>query len=235
MKKRFIGAISLFAMMFGIVSQLPLAWVAPHVISNAMGPNVSYSGTVWNGYVRGIDFVGNANFKLKAKALFSSELPLSFQTSSSVMKLSGKASRSWIKDLKFSGQLARLPTTDGRLKELSGEINVQVLELNYDDKCISVKGQASTDFLQRNRQRWQWQGPFLKGPMSCDNGDLIVKLAGAENGQNIQANLRIAVEGAYRADFVVQTSEVAAGVVLPLFGFEKRGREFHLTEQGKWR
>ena len=235
MKKRFIVAISLSAAVLGIVSQLPLTWVAPHIISGAMGANASYSGTVWNGHVRDIDYVGRANFKLSPKAFFSDKLPLSFQTASPVMKLSGKASRSWIKDLKFSGQLADLPTTDGRLKELAGEINVQVSELNYSHKCLSAMGQASTDFLQRNKGRWQWQGPFLKGPLSCDNGDLIVNLAGTESGQNIQANLRIAAEGAYRADFVVQTPQAAAGVILPLFGFEKRGSEFHLTEQGKWR
>ena len=235
MKKRLIGAISLSAAVLGIVSQLPLAWIAPLIIPDALGANVSYSGTVWDGHIKDIDFIGRANFKLNPKALLSNELPLSFQTSSSSMTFSGKASRNRLKDLRFLGQLAGLPTTDGRLKELVGEVNVQVSELNYSDKCVSAKGQASTDFLQRNRARWQWQGPFLKGPLSCDQGDLIANLSGSENGQTIQANLRIAMGGAYRADFVVQTPQPAAGIVLPLYGFDKRGREFHLTEQGKWR
>ena len=76
---------------------------------------------------------------------------------------------------------------------------------------------------------------FLSGPLRCEDDDIIAELSGAENGQTIQAILRLKIDGAYRVDFSVRTSQPEAGIVLPLYGFEKRGGEFYLTEQGKWR
>ena len=151
------------------------------------------------------------------------------------MQIRGKASHNQIVGLNFTGQLANLPTTDGRLKELSGVVNVQISELKFSKQCESVTGKANTDFLSRNKGRWQWQGPILSGPLSCENGDLIANLSGTENGQTIKADLRIAPNGTYRADFSVRTLQPEAAVVLPLYGFEKRSSEFLLTEQGKWR
>ena len=235
MKKRIIGLLCIGAAIFGVITQLPLAWVAPHVMPDSLGTDIRYSGTIWDGNINGLYIVGNTRFQLNSKSLFSSDLPLSFQTSSPVMQLSGQASRYNIKGLNFSGQLAGLPTSDGRLKNLAGSVNVEVSELKFNRTCSSANGEASTDILSLNQARWQWKGPFLSGPLKCEDGDIIAELSGAENGQAIQAILRLKIDGAYRADFSVRTSQPEAGIVLPLYGFEKRGGEFHLTEQGKWR
>lgn len=235
MKKRVYGLASLCGAMLAALTQLPFAWVGPHLMRDGMGPNVRYSGTVWVGQITGIDYVGTAQFKISIKHLASGKLPLSFSTSSPVMTLSGGASHKRIEGLKFYGQLAGLPTNDGRLKELAGDVNIDVSELEFNNECILATGKVDTDFLTKNQARWQWRGPFLSGPLRCDEGDLIVQLSGSENGQIIQANLRIKVNGAYRADFSVRTSQQEAGVILPLYGFENRNGVFHLTEQGKWR
>ena len=235
MKKRIIGLVCICAGGLGVLSQIPVAWVAPHILPDGLGTDIQYSGTIWDGNINGLDIVGNTQFQLNPKSLFSSDLPLSFQTSSPVMQLSGQASRYNIKDLNFSGQLAGLPTSDGRLKNLAGSVNIEISELKFNRTCSSANGQASTDILSLNQARWQWKGPFLSGPLRCEDGDIIAELSGAENGQTIQAILRLKIDGAYRADFSVRTPQPEAGVVLPLYGFEKRGSEFHLTEQGKWR
>ena len=220
---------------FGLIRQLPLAWAAPHIMPNGLGTNIQYSGTVWNGKISGLDFIGAAQFKLNPKSVITDGLPLSFQTSSGAMQISGKASRNQILGLNFTGQLAKLPTTDGRLKELAGDVNIQIENMKFDKNCVSANGQANTNFLSLNKARWQWQGPVISGPLSCENGDLFARLSGTENGQTIKADLRIAPNGAYRADISVRTTQPEAGVILPLYGFEKKNSEFKLTEQGKWR
>jgi len=197
MRKRYIllGGLSAFA---ALMSQLPLSWIGPHFVPEGVGQNIGYSGTIWDGQVSGLDYIGTANFQLRPKALFGGELPLSFATQSPA--------------------------------------NIQISELQIkDDGCAFAQGQVSTDFLALNRSRWQWQGPMLTGPISCEGGDLLVNLSGRENRQIIRADLRLSKSGSYSANITVQTDQAEAGVVLPLYGFEKQGRQYKLTEQGQWR
>jgi len=235
MKKRIIGLVCLCAAAVGAVGQLPLAWIGQHIIPDVMGSDIRYSGTIWEGHISGVDGIGDLHFRLSPKVALSGGLPIKFQTSSSAMILSGKASHKRIKDLRFSGPLTAIPTRDGRLQNLAGNFDVQLSDLHFNKACVSAKGRVNTDLLNRNHNRWQWRGPILSGPIICEDGDFIVKLLGSENAQIIQADLRLAVDGQYRADFSVRTAQPEAAIVLPLYGFEKKDGEFHLTEQGKWR
>ena len=235
MRKRYF-ILGLFGAASALISQLPLSWIAPHVMPAGSGQNIAYSGTIWDGQVRGLDFIGSANFKVSPKAWISGGLPFSFVSQSPAMSISGQASHKQLKDIRFLGVLAKLPTRDGRLKELVGQGNIRVNELQIkDEACSFAQGQVSTDFLALNQTRWQWKGPTLSGPISCENGDLLVNLVGRENRQTIRADLRLSKNGNYGANITVQTDQPEAGVVLPLYGFEKQGREYKLTEQGQWR
>jgi len=235
MKKRIVVLATLLGGLIALVPRIPLAWVGPHVILATSGQDIHYSGTIWNGQVTGLDFIGAVNFKLAPSKLFAG-LPLTFQTQSPIMQISGQASKAELKNFRFySGQFSSLPTRDGRLRELDGQVNISVSKALYDGTCVSAAGQASTDFLSRNEARWQWRGPELAGPVSCEDGDVIVRLSGSDNNQTVRADLRIAVDGGYRADISVQTNQPEAGIVLPLYGFELLGREYKLTEQGQWR
>jgi hypothetical protein len=235
MRKRYI----FFAVLgagAALLSQLPLRWVAPSFMPEGVGQDFQYSGTVWNGRVKGVDYLGVVNFQLSPKAFISSGLPLSFKTQSPAMTISGQASREQLKDIRFNGVLAKLPTRDGRLKDLAGQVDIRVSDLKIDESgCTSAHGQVSTDFLALNQSRWQWRGPKLSGPISCEGGDVIAKLAGQDNGQTIRADLRLNQDGNYAANITVQTNQAEAGIVLPLYGFEAVGREYKLTEQGQWR
>ena len=235
MRKRYI----LFAVLgagAAVLSQLPLTWVAPPFMPKGIGQDIQYSGTVWDGRVTGLDYVGAINFQLNPKAIMTRRIPLSFNTQSPAMTISGQASQKQLKNIRFNGILAKLPTRDGRLKELTGQVDIQISDMKINDSgCASASGQISTDFLALNQSRWQWRGPKLLGPISCEGGDLIAKLAGQENGQVIRADLRLTQDGSYAANITVQTNQPEAGVVLPLYGFEAVGREYKLTEQGQWR
>ena len=235
MRKRyiFLGVLGAAA---AVLSQLPLSWVAPSFMPGGLGQDIQYSGTVWNGRVNGLDYLGAVNFKLNPKAIITGGIPLSFSTQSPAMTLSGQASQKQLKDIRFNGILAKLPTRDGRLKELAGQVEIRVSDLKIQDGgCASATGQSSTDFLTANQSRWQWRGPKLAGPISCEGGDLIAALSGQENGQIIHADLRLSKDGSYAANITVQTNQAEAGAVLPLYGFEAIGREYKLTEQGQWR
>ena len=235
MRKRYFVLAVLFGALFAFISKLPLGWVAPHFMPQQAGKNLRYSGTIWNGQITGIDYLGRAQFKLALKALLTGGLPLSFNTASPAITMSGQGSAKKLSDLRFAGQLAQLPTRDGRLKDLAGQVNFTVSEMEFGETCQSASGRAMTDFLGRNRALWQWAGPVLSGPISCEGGDLIVNLAGSEADQTIRADLRLSPNGSYSAAISVQTRQPEAGVVLPLYGFEAVNGEFRLTERGQWR
>lgn len=235
MRKRYIlfGCLGAIA---GLVTQLPLSWVAPHFMPKGLGENITYSGTMWTGQVSGLDYIGRANFQLNPRALIGTGPALNFTSQSAAMSMSGKASPDHLKDIQFLGTLAKLPTRDGRLKELAGQVKIDIQELEIKDKsCDFSQGQMSTNFLALNQSRWRWKGPELAGPISCEGGDLVVSLSGRENRQIIRADLRLSANGTYNANIRVQTDQPEAGVVLPLYGFENKGREYQLTEQGQWR
>ena len=235
MSKRYLVLAVLMGALFALILKLPLGWVAPPFMPKEAGKNLRYSGTVWNGQISGIDYFGRAQFKLSPKALLKGALPMSFKTSSPAMSVSGEASPRKIKDLRFLGQLAQLPTRDGRLKGLAGQVNFTISQMDFGRSCKAASGRANTDFLARNRARWQWAGPALSGPISCEGGDLIVNLAGTEDDQTIRADLRLSPNGSYSADISVITRKPEAGVVLPLYGFTTVNGEFRLTERGQWR
>ena len=233
-KRYFLGAcIGAFA---AVISHLPLSWVAPHLVPDSLGQSIVYSGTVWDGQVSGVDYLGTVIFKVNPRAFFTGGLPVSFKTQSTAMSVSGKASQKQLKDIRFTGSLAKLPTRDGRLKELAGTVNIHLEELRIEEgSCASASGKASTDFLTLNRSRWQWQGPELSGPISCEDGDLLASLSGNENRQTVRADLRLSPDGSYSADITLRTNQPEAGVVLPLYGFEAVGRDYKLLERGQWR
>ena len=49
MKKRIIGLICICAGGLGVLSQIPVAWIAPHIIPDDLGADIRYSGTIWDG------------------------------------------------------------------------------------------------------------------------------------------------------------------------------------------
>lgn len=235
MKKRAIVLTVLCGAFLALLTKMPLAWVGPHILPKTAGQNPVYSGTVWNGAVNGLDVIGTADFTITPLAMFKGQLPISFRTNSESMQSLGKASYNRLKDYRFTGQLSQLPIRDGRLKNLIGDVNFTIRDMAFWKECKSASGQATTDFLARNVTHWRWKGPVLSGPISCEDGDLIVKLSGVESGQTIRADLQLSFNGSYRADISVRTGQPEAGIVLPLYGFDKIGEEFLLTEQGQWR
>jgi hypothetical protein len=217
-----------------IVFALPLAWVAPRFVPadvKTAAPNLTFSGTVWNGHISGIPFFDSANFDLA---------PLAGQADITAGNrrnyLSGRIGRSMAEDLSLRADLASFPSNDGRLQGLRGELVIRISEIKFTEAgCESATGSARTDVLQRNGGSIQWTGPGLEGPIRCEAGAVIADLSGEDAQQSITALIRLSPDGTYRADVTARTDRVEADAVLPLFGFSRSGRDFKLTEQGRWR
>ncbi len=221
------GLIALFAF-------LPLAWVAGFLVTDdvkAVAPELAYQGTVWNGTVSGLPVFGTANVKT---ALLSRSA--SVQAGEGENYLSAELTPKTATDVDLRVSFANLPLNDGRLQGLQGLLVAEISELNFEgNRCVSARGTVRTDVLQRNGGAIQWTGPELTGPISCEGGALLAVMTGRDAEQAIEANIRMAPDGVYRADISVQTNRAEADAVLPLFGFTRSGGSFMLTEQGRWR
>ena len=217
-----------------LVAFFPMRWVAGFFIPDdvqVFAPDLAFHGTVWTGTVSGLPVFGTANFD--AELLSRSA---SLQSGEGQNYLSAELTPNTAKNIDLRVNFEDLPLIDGRLQGLQGELIAKISELNFEGQgCVSAAGTLRTDVLQRNGGSIQWTGPELTGPITCEDGSLLAAMTGRDAEQNIEANLRFAPDGLYRADITVRTSRGEADAVLPLFGFTRSGGSFLLTEQGRWR
>ena len=224
------GIIGLFA---GLISQLPLSWIGGAVPQAGPTP-LSFTGTVWNGQVTGLPLSGPLNVKTRPGQFLSGGTPFEFNSQATGIDLRGKAGTKQVKDLFYRAELSVLPITDGRLTGLAGMIDVAVSEGRFGKGCESLTGTIRTDAPTRNKARLRWGGPDLSGPLSCEDGEVIANLAGQDTRTDINAVIRINMGGSYRMEATVTSVDPEAGALLPLFGFQRSGNQYTLTEQGQW-
>jgi len=223
---------------------LPLSWIAPFVVPSAFTTDqTQYRGTLWSGTISALRDVDTVNYKLKPLNAIIGKMPLSVDITANGISARGGASNSEVKEFGFKINVSSLPLPDLRLRGLAGEIygTVENARWDKDRACVSASGAATSNILTQNRALFAWEGPVLSGPISCDEaGSVIFDLKGADAVQSITVKVAISAAGQYHSDMRVVTKDPEAELVLPLFGFEERGRvqnsvEFRLVEQGQWR
>lgn len=218
-----------------LVLHVPLAWFSNGVIQKYSFEKIDASGTLWEGHLWNLQDLGNVHIKLDIKNYLENKLPISFKTISSSMVISGDASQTQFKNINFIGQMSKLPSRDGRLQDLKGQVEINFDEFFWEEQvCISSKGDFSTNFLMKNALKWNWAGPLLSGQITCDNGEIVSRLIGEEDNQTITADIRLSLNGNYSLKVRVETLDPYADLVLPLFGFEKVDSDYRLSEQGTW-
>lgn len=233
MKKR-VAAILGGCAVVTLVSCFPLSWAAGMVLPENIEPRLAFSGTIWKGNISGIPQIGPIHTRLSFAKLISGQRPLSFQSSAPYLDFSGKAGLTGQGSLKVDGRIRGMGSIDRRFSGLDGTYTLNLTDIVLDGVCHSALGTFSTNVLQANQRAWQWQGPEMSGPVACEDGDILLSLSGKDTLQDIRARIRIAVGGAYKAEVDVTTGDSRADLVLPLFGFQKTGRDYRLLEAGRW-
>ncbi len=232
-KKRFIG-VAVIGALAGMVANFPLSWVGNFFPQDNLANPLRFTGTVWKGQVLGLPLTGPLEINTQASKLMGSGAPVSFKSHAPGISLSGDAGLQRIENLIYRAEFDALPITDGRLVGLSGMIDLTINEMKFAENCETASGHIRTDVLQRNSARFQWQGPELSGPINCEYGEIIATLSGRDNRTYIEAVARINLSGNYRLETSVSSRDPEAAALLPLYGFQKNGDRFTLTEQGQW-
>lgn len=234
MKKRIVLLCGLSAIA-ALATQFPLTWAAKFLPDNV--PNtIRYSGTVSQGSAVEPSLFGRAIFKTN---VFSRSAK--FIYSDGVYSGEGQLTIGGIKDLRSNGYVEGLSRIDRRAANLKGQYDLSLDSLEFGKSgaaCAQASGEFSTDVLSANYAYWQWRGPMLSGPISCEDGDLLARLSGdSQSGGivvSVQGDVRISGDMTYRVDITVQTPDPRAGAILPLYGFDDAGAgRYSLVETGR--
>ncbi len=238
MRKRWVILGVTLAIGGAFVSQLPLSMVASMAAPEAQfaGKPLKYSGTIWNGQVSGTD-AGTLDLNTSLWRLLSGGNPVHVTGGPQGLILSAEAGLGGLRAVKVDGSMRALALRDPRVGAVNGNFKLDVPDMKLREDCDYANGTAWTDFLSQNAATFRWQGPELEGPVSCEDGRLIVDLSGKDDTAEITAKVTIGLEGSYRADITAKVNpnvEPIAGPTLQQSGFHKDGGLYKLTEQGKW-
>jgi len=231
--RRYILFALLWASVCGIVF-IPARWAATLLPDSAKVNIVpqSISGTLWNGQAKILlpktSWPMSATYKAHAGAALFGRPYAKMQLSGTGFTARGNAGI-WgqnnirLKDSTAEFSIAQLPVGDPRFAGLLGQVFLTLDDLNIKNGCKAASGQARTNVLTANKTRWQWTGPPLSGPISCDNDAVLAALRGSDADYNVAINLRIYPDGIYGVDVTVNpkgTPPPELGIVLGLLGFE---------------
>ncbi len=225
--------------LIALLSQLPAQPILKTFAGDAVGPDASASGTVWNGQVTGAAGLGPISYTASLSRLLSGRAPIEARTQMPGISISGSAGHGRLSDLSFSGKIWTFSNVDPRLSGLEGDFSAVIETLTYDSAdpeagCTSATGRAQSDVLQSNQARLSWRGPKVAGPISCEAGALMIALSGEGDGQSVTLNFKVFPDGRYENQAGVQTRDPNAQAVMALFGFMAAGNVYTLNETGRW-
>jgi hypothetical protein len=130
-----------------------------------------------------------------------------------------------VSDLIVTGNVAAVPGLPQAVRLSGGTFRLVVDEMTLGGRaCETASGQVWTDALTRVVVQQKWTGPELRGPVTCEDGRLVVLADGmAATGEQVTA--RINVGGDLELDLTarVEAATPAAVQTLSKAGFTADG------------
>ena len=225
--RKLIIAAGVVGLLAGAALTLPLSWVAGERISS-LDPDAAAVGTVWDGHVAHIAGLPPIRTQLRGT-------DVAVEADGAGLTLDGTASPSGITGMTLATPVRALSRFDPRLTGLAGDVSASDVTLRFEDgQCVEGSGTARTDALSRNVALWSWRGPELSGPVTCENGAVVVALSGQDAGTGVDARVEIDPLGLYTTTVDIRTAQPEAAALLPLLGFQRQSTGFRLEESGRW-
>ncbi len=237
-RTRGLAAAGLCAFAATAIASAPAALIGSAISNSGSGlAYVEASGSIWSGKLsgvawRGID-IGEVAFELDPAALLLGRISTRFSVKGGLGAARGIVSAG------LSGEVAaRSVTAELELDQihgikvlgspLTGRATITKASMTVSSRgCRDAQGTVATDAAVALAARFQREGFPLEGPIRCENGTLVLPLAGEGGGVQVEALLRIDKSGrvATRAAIETQDSEIA--LALQTLGFR--------NDNGVWR
>jgi hypothetical protein len=195
--------IAVVVVIVGAVAMFPMSMAADFAAKAA--PDFKYAkadGSVWSGKLTGVTYgaqrIGDVSVAGDFGSLFGGKAAGTVALSRN--GLTGAADMAWplggkelaLSRFKLEGAVSTVRGMPEAVASRGGKFRLELSELKFaGDKCQSAKGQVWTDALAKVSHKG-WTGPELTGPVSCEDGKLVVNATGkAPTGEDVVARMDI--------------------------------------------
>ena len=215
----------------GLAARFPLS--AALAVSGVRDAGLEWrkaEGTIWSGKIRGVDIQGYHLGDVHAALSPLSLLTVSPRIAATLSGPEADARASLAFGLRQTRiaagaahlRLSEIMAIDPRLRMRGGALTADDVEVILrDGRCISASGALASNALTFGLGG-DWRGPLLAGTLSCEDGVIVMRLAGADEAQQIAATARLG-GGAYTIDANVDSQDPALVRIAPLIGFTEYG------------
>jgi hypothetical protein len=195
------------------------------------------TGTLWGGEVAGLrvgrERLGDVRVALAPRSLLAGRVRAGFQIRGA-MRGRGEAEYgldgTWlVEEATFAVSMTDLGRLHPELKDRGGELYVALDRAQLDARrtCLSAEGRARTDVLSRGIGGLaDWRGPVLEGEIVCEAGNVVVRLAGADERARVVAEARIDLATGSTFIATVETADPDMRLALAALGFAEREGSF---------
>lgn len=124
--------------------------------------------------------------------------------------------------------VAGFPGLADRVRAVGGSVALSGADIAMDGgRCVRAAGRVETDVLARAQDVYGWTGPVLTGDITCENGQIVMPLAGqTPGGDRFTAEARLGGAGLQSAFARVETADPQLIQILTFTGFQ--------AEDGAW-
>jgi hypothetical protein len=197
------------------------------------------TGTLWSGEVAGLrvgrERLGDVRIALAPQSLLRARVRARFEIRGA---LRGRGEAEWspaagwlVEDSVFAVGMADLGALHPELTDRGGELYVAIAHARLDGarSCVEARGEARTDVLSRGAGAGlaaDWLGPVLDGGIACEAGEVVVRLAGADERARVAAEARIDLATGSTFVATVETEDPGVRLALGALGFDERDGAF---------
>jgi hypothetical protein len=231
---RTFALIALFvaAFVLALAARIPLS--AALMLSGAREAGLDWDaaeGTVWSGAVRGVrlyDYeIGDVRAALAPASLLAAAPRVALMLEGPEARAEAHVTLRPGGAIRIEGgsavlALSELVAIDPRLRARGGTLDARGVAVTLrDGRCASASGRLATDALTYGFGG-AWRGPALAGAIACEDGVLVMTLAGADEGERVQARANLGA-GAYRVVALLDSSDPEVARLAPVIGFAETG------------
>lgn len=199
------------------------------------------TGSVWNGKLTQVRFgdqaIGDVAIKtdplklLAGKAAGRFGLKRPEYSGEGTLAYDMKGGEVRLTDVTLSGQLRAVRGLPERIRTSGGAFKVAIDDIVLDrEACQFARGEVWTDALAKVDMEGMWAGPELRGPVTCEDGRLVVEATGrAITGEDVVARVDVGGRLDLSLEAEVAAASVAAQEALKHVGFRADGSVMRLT------
>ena len=236
---RWLGHIFLFLLvcLFSLALLTPVSFILNQAQSNLPAISAGTAeGSIWDGEISDLHYgkqpVGNVKLKTSWLSVFGGTLESAVSVTDGSVLASGKVGlgldgSASLKNVRVRGNTADLLSLRQEIRQLGGDFTVQLAHLKVrSGKCLEARGTVWTNILTGFESRYQWKGPEMSGPVSCEHGQVLIKLTGTgDQGERITADLEINLNATGRFHAEIENADNKVAQAATVIGFVTVGEK----------